>query len=98
MGRAIVLGIFSAFSPSDLDNSKARVYCACSYSNSNIFYCLCGTESTENGVGRQVLNNICYSLKHIQNVQHEHGIQNVQHGYETSHVVLAVGASGDCFF
>ena len=37
-------------------------------------------------------------LKHIQNVQHEHGIQNVQHGYKTSHVVLAVGASGDCFF
>ena len=40
--------------------------------NSNIFYCLCTTESTNNGVGLQVLTTLVTALplKHIQNVQH----------------------------
>ena len=40
--------------------------------SSNIFYCLCTTESTNNGVGLQVLTTLVTALplKHIQNVQH----------------------------
>ena len=40
--------------------------------SSNIFYCLCTTESTNNGVWLQVLTTLVTALplKHIQNVQH----------------------------
>ena len=40
--------------------------------NSNIFYCFCTIESTNNGVRLQVLTTLVTALplKHIQNVQH----------------------------